>query len=168
MPRESEFLAKSVWLNIGLLEKLESAGIESEFDIGQVDDFIKGMLSDVEELKGVHEALAEIFEYFKSEHDGSSKMSTRLRFRLLLIKAAFAASEVRGIYCPTDALIDPICCVVLKFPDERVNIEFAMDGKTTICFVDGSSLYDATVDAVEVLYPSELGLFLRRLRLIGL
>jgi hypothetical protein len=148
---------------VELFENLVATGVGPGFDIGQVDKFIEDMLGDsaggalhAEDLENVREALAEIFEDFKSDHDESSEMSVKLKFRLQLARAALAAIELRGIYCPTDALIDLSCGVVLKFLDERVNAEFAMNGTTTVSCVDGTSLMSATVNTFEVGHPSEL------------
>lgn len=148
-----------------LMKKIQNVIKDKSIDI--VDKFIEDnilgystfMNLSAADLKGVRMGLIEILKEFKEDHDDSIDMSTKIKFRLLIIIAAFTAYELQSIgleYCPTDVLIDPFCSVVLKFPDEQVNISFDMDGKKAIYFIEGTSLSDSCVNEYVVNNPIEL------------
>ena len=114
---------------------------------------VKQILENYEELKCIYQGLEDVFQIFIDECDNTIIQSNNYmvdNFKRLLIRVAYAALELRLLYCPTDVMIDPFYSIVLKFPDERINIAFDMNGEIAIYLVEGCSLMDATVETYKV------------------
>ena len=123
-------------------------------DVGQI-------LKTHKELECIYQGLEEVYKIFMEDSDYTNSRAQSAsymidNFKMTMIRVAYAALELRLLYCPTDVIIDPFYSIILKFPDERINIAFDMNGNTAIYLVVGASLMDATVKTYTVNSYDEL------------